>query len=257
MKMKRIVKISIVFLLMTSICFSLFANADTYDKLNFILGPHDIEDTSLFALAEDRETQFNITSNIPVHVYIMTSDAYFNIWLSSPYNEDAFSVNVFEKKNITDVSFIWILPDDQSYYLIIFNPNDINATVSYSYQESLFEEISKGFGEVIGGLFAGICVGTMCFIGIVFYLVLSLVIAIWMLKDADKRGKNGGLWFLVGLILGIIGLIIWFIIRPSFNDKQKTKSSTDKDRDRRCPSCGRIIPFDARVCPYCKKDFEE
>ena len=26
---------------------------------------------------------------------------------------------------------------------------------------------------------------------------------------------------------------------------------------RRCPNCGRAIPFDARVCPYCAKRFEE
>jgi rRNA maturation endonuclease Nob1 len=26
--------------------------------------------------------------------------------------------------------------------------------------------------------------------------------------------------------------------------------------DRRCLNCDRIIPKDARVCPYCKKDFE-
>jgi len=27
--------------------------------------------------------------------------------------------------------------------------------------------------------------------------------------------------------------------------------------DRRCPNCGRVIPIDARVCPYCGKKFEE
>ena len=27
--------------------------------------------------------------------------------------------------------------------------------------------------------------------------------------------------------------------------------------DRRCPACGRIIPFDARTCPYCSKKFED
>jgi len=27
--------------------------------------------------------------------------------------------------------------------------------------------------------------------------------------------------------------------------------------DRRCPNCGRIIPFDSIVCPYCGKRFED
>ena len=30
-----------------------------------------------------------------------------------------------------------------------------------------------------------------------------------------------------------------------------------KAPDRRCPDCGRIIPFDAKICPYCCKKFEE
>jgi predicted permease len=25
--------------------------------------------------------------------------------------------------------------------------------------------------------------------------------------------------------------------------------------DRRCPNCGRAIPLDARICPYCSKKF--
>ena len=26
--------------------------------------------------------------------------------------------------------------------------------------------------------------------------------------------------------------------------------------DRRCPNCGRIIPFDSIICPYCGRKFE-
>jgi len=31
---------------------------------------------------------------------------------------------------------------------------------------------------------------------------------------------------------------------------------TDHQGDRRCPNCGRIIPFDSVICPYCGKRFE-
>ena len=27
-------------------------------------------------------------------------------------------------------------------------------------------------------------------------------------------------------------------------------------QDRLCPNCGRIIPFDSKICPYCRKKFE-
>ena len=250
--MKKIVITGIAIFLMVSICFSLFAHADSmYEKFDFVLGVHDIESKSLYSLAEDKESRFNVSSSIPVHVYIMTSDAYHDIWLSSPYDKDDFSINTLEKKNITDISFTWTLSDDQSYYLVIFNPNDINATVSYSYQKTLYGEISKNFGEAFAGLIGGICAGTMCFIGSVFYFFISLIIAYWMLKDADKRGRNGVIWFIIGLLLGIIGLIIWFIIRPK-TYKEKTEK---KEVNRTCPNCGRNIPEDARTCPYCSKKF--
>ena len=29
----------------------------------------------------------------------------------------------------------------------------------------------------------------------------------------------------------------------------------DRQQERRCPNCGRGIPFDAKICPYCGKKF--
>jgi hypothetical protein len=48
----------------------------------------------------------------------------------------------------------------------------------------------------------------------VISLVISIVIAIFMYKDAEKRGKSGILWGIIGFCCGCIGLIIWLIIRP-------------------------------------------
>jgi len=251
--MKKIVITGITFFLIISIYFSLFAYAETYDIQDKIIKPYDIEYKGLYSLAEDRETRFNVTSDIPVNVYIMTSDAYYDIWLLSEYTTEDFTVNVLQKKNVMDTSFTWTKPDDQSYYFIIFNPNDDNATVSYSYEETLWEELGESFGDAFAALFGGICAGTMCIIGVIFYFFISLIIAYWMLKDADKRGNNGVVWFIVGLILGIIGLIIWFLIRPK-TFKEEVKKKED---DRRCPNCGRQIPMDALACPYCAKKFEE
>ena len=39
------------------------------------------------------------------------------------------------------------------------------------------------------------------------------------------------------------------------NDNQKLDSERFYG-DRRCPNCGRIIPFDSIICPYCGKKFE-
>jgi predicted nucleic acid-binding Zn ribbon protein len=75
-----------------------------------------------------------------------------------------------------------------------------------------------------------------------------------MYKDAEKRGKSGVLWLIIGLLFGLIGLIVWLIVRPpepSFYEKKVEKEK----KERMCPSCGRAIPFDANICPYCGKRF--
>ncbi|MFO8133466.1 MAG: zinc ribbon domain-containing protein [Thermoplasmatota archaeon] len=106
-----------------------------------------------------------------------------------------------------------------------------------------------------GGLFAGMA----CLFWVVM-LIIWIAIGVWMYKDAEKRGKSGALWLIIGLLLGIIGLIVWLIVRPpepSFYDKRQEGQEPGEDDRRRCPECGRNIPFDASVCPYCGKRFGE
>ena len=49
---------------------------------------------------------------------------------------------------------------------------------------------------------------------IILPIIIWIVIAVWMAKDAKKRGESPGIWFIVGCICGIIGLIIWLVKRP-------------------------------------------
>ena len=98
------------------------------------------------------------------------------------------------------------------------------------------------FAAGLGALVIGICI-------VVF--IIFILIAIWVYKDAEKRGSSGVLWLLIVLLTQIIGLIIWLVVRPPIGGEPKQKS----DQGRMCPSCGRHIPMDALVCPYCGKDF--
>ena len=52
-----------------------------------------------------------------------------------------------------------------------------------------------------------------CFL-IIIPLVIQFVIAYWMYKDAKKRGEKEVLWLIVGLVGGIVGLVIWLLVRP-------------------------------------------
>ena len=98
---------------------------------------------------------------------------------------------------------------------------------------------------------------TMCLIIFLIPLIIAILLCIWIYKDAEKRGKSGGLWVLLlilaTLFFNIIGLIviiiIWLAVRPPIGGT-KHEPSTAPYPERRCPGCGRVIPDDARVCPY-------
>ncbi len=94
--------------------------------------------------------------------------------------------------------------------------------------------------------------GALCFIPVVMFIIW-IVLAIWVYKDAEKRDSSGALWLIIVIITGIIGLIIWLIVRPPIGGKKEGK--TPSASERRCPGCGRVIPDDAQVCPYCGKQF--
>ncbi len=103
--------------------------------------------------------------------------------------------------------------------------------------------------EAAAGAFFGLAFLT-CIIPII-WLVIAIIIAIWVYRDAEKRGSSGALWLIIVIITGIIGLIIWLVVRPPVGGEKKQGSG------RTCPNCGRPIPMDARVCPYCSKKFED
>ncbi len=59
----------------------------------------------------------------------------------------------------------------------------------------------------------GLLLGGYC-IFLVVMLIIDILILVWVYKDAKKRGANGALWIIIILFTGIIGLIIWLVVRP-------------------------------------------
>ena len=88
------------------------------------------------------------------------------------------------------------------------------------------------------------------------FFIVWIIITVWVYKDAESRGASGVLWAVIVFFLGIIGLIIYIVIRPSGEKDPLNFNRKESKPDRRCPNCGRTIPFDAKICPYCAKKFE-
>jgi uncharacterized membrane protein YoaK (UPF0700 family) len=51
-----------------------------------------------------------------------------------------------------------------------------------------------------------------CLLPIIWFIV-AILLCIWVYRDAESRGMNGVLWLIVMLIAGIIGLIIYLVVR--------------------------------------------
>lgn len=62
-------------------------------------------------------------------------------------------------------------------------------------------------GEWILGL-----AGLFCLIPVIYW-VIAILLCIWVYRDAESRGMNGVMWLIVVLISGIIGLIIYLVVR--------------------------------------------
>jgi hypothetical protein len=98
--------------------------------------------------------------------------------------------------------------------------------------------------------------------GIVFIGVgvIIFIFALWSEPIANPSQFPN--WFfltfrvlaLVCVVVGIIGIIASLI--PSEKHKTKMENKQKASTGRHCPKCGREIPFDAMICPYCKYDFK-
>ncbi len=55
--------------------------------------------------------------------------------------------------------------------------------------------------------------GLLWYIPLIVWFIIAILIAVWVYRDAEAKGESGVLWLIIVLITGIIGLIIWLIIR--------------------------------------------
>jgi len=51
-----------------------------------------------------------------------------------------------------------------------------------------------------------------CLIPLVWFII-GILLCIWVYRDAESRGMNGVLWLIIVLIAGLIGLIIYLVVR--------------------------------------------
>jgi len=89
-----------------------------------------------------------------------------------------------------------------------------------------------------------------CLIPIVWFII-AILLCVWVYRDAESRGMGGVLWLIVVIITGILGLIIYLIVRK---EKQGPAAAPVT---RVCTSCGRAVSPGVKFCPHCGKELPE
>jgi len=58
-------------------------------------------------------------------------------------------------------------------------------------------------------------------VGGIILIVVNLLIAKYMHKDAIKRGiKNSEFWLIMGFFLGVIGLLLYIFVRKNYEERK-------------------------------------
>lgn len=75
------------------------------------------------------------------------------------------------------------------------------------------------------------------------YLVLGIVFPIATGYIGKRKGSSFWLWFAVGVVLPVIGLVAVILYRFE-----------KAEPERLCPNCGKAVKLYVQVCPGCGAD---
>ena len=70
----------------------------------------------------------------------------------------------------------------------------------------------------------GLGFGLLCLIPLVWFII-AILLCVWVYRDAEERGMGGVLWLIVVLLTGILGLIIYLIVRKPKKTEAPATSS--------------------------------
>ena len=103
-----------------------------------------------------------------------------------------------------------------------------------------------------GGL--GIGANTSVSIRVEMLFLIWIVCGLGAGMIASSRGRGGCAWFIVGFLLGPIGLGAAFLIPNDGQSPGTDRAALQAGKARKCPACLSIVSNEASKCRYCASD---
>jgi hypothetical protein len=75
------------------------------------------------------------------------------------------------------------------------------------------------------------------------YVIIAVSFGIATAVIGRSKGSSFFIWFVVGTVLPVIGLIAVILYR-----------SEREEPERKCPRCGKVLKLYVQVCPRCGTD---
>ena len=86
------------------------------------------------------------------------------------------------------------------------------------------------------------------------YLVLWILFGVVSAVVANKKGRSGCGWFIIGVLLGPFGFILALVV--SKDQKVVEAQAVQSGEMKKCPYCAELIKAEAVKCRYCGEKVE-
>jgi hypothetical protein len=52
-------------------------------------------------------------------------------------------------------------------------------------------------------------------------IIINILVAVWVYQDIRKRNTGSGIWIVIALLAGLLGVLVYAVVRIGDNDKKK------------------------------------